>query len=146
MTVLDAYAVISYLRDEIAAGEVQAILRSQTLLSTVNQAEVLDQLVRVFGREPDDVEADLALLAESGMALSPLDTQCATMAGRLRARHYHRQGCAVSLADCAAAATALRAERPLATADPALAALMRAEAGRVAELPDRSGRLPLQAP
>jgi predicted nucleic acid-binding protein len=63
-------------------------------------------------------------------------------AGRLRARHYHRNAMAVSLADCIAAATALSLDRPLATADPALAALVRAEGGQVRGLVDSKGRLP----
>jgi ribonuclease VapC len=142
MTVLDAYAVIAFLRDENAADEVAALLRAPTLLPTVNQAEVLDQLVRVYGRDADDVEADLALLSETGMAVAPRDASSAVLAGRLRARHYHRERCAVSLADCVAAATALRAEQPLATADPALAAVVRAEAGEILGLPDRRGLRP----
>jgi predicted nucleic acid-binding protein len=96
----------------------------------------------VFGRHPDDVPADLALLAHAGVTVEWLSPDVATEAGRLRARHYHRQRCAVSLADCVAAATALAHRRPLATSDPALAALVRAEAGEVHGLPERRGRLP----
>ncbi|MGH3721967.1 MAG: hypothetical protein ACRDRI_24610 [Pseudonocardiaceae bacterium] len=48
MTVLDAYAVISFLRDEVAADEVATLLRGPTLLPAVNQAEVIDQMVRTY--------------------------------------------------------------------------------------------------
>ncbi|MGC1289494.1 MAG: hypothetical protein WA895_41775, partial [Streptosporangiaceae bacterium] len=48
---------------------------------------------------------------------------------RIRARRYHRDRAAISLADCVAASTALAARQPLATADPALAAALRAEGG-----------------
>lgn len=76
------------------------------------------------------------------MEVTPLTPEHGAEAGRLRARHYHRVDSAVSPADCVAAATALAAQWPLATADPALAALMRAEGGRVRALPDSKGRLP----
>lgn len=142
MTVLDAFAVLAFLRDEPAAGAVADLLRRPTTLSAVNATEVVDQLVRVFGRDPDDVQADLALLEHSGLHLAPVSAEIGILAGRLRARHYHRDRMAVSLADCVAAATALSAARSLATADPALAALMRTEAGTVHALPDSAGRLP----
>lgn len=142
MTVLDAYAVIAYLRGERAAAEVAELLRTPTRLSVVNQAEVIDRLVRLFGWPVDDVEADLALLTDAGMRLSPVDAECAVRAGRLRALHYQRERCAVSLADCVSAATALLAGLPCATADPALAMLVRAQGGTVVALPDRQGRRP----
>ena len=142
MTVLDAYAVISFLRGENAADEVAALLRAPTLLPAVNQAEIVDQMVRTYRREADDVEADLALLSQAGMDIEPLDSATAVLAGRLRARHYHRERCAVSLADCVAAATAIMNDRPLATADPALAGVLRAERGEVVGVPDSNGRRP----
>lgn len=67
MTVLDAYALVAYLRGEAAANDVAALLRAPTILSE---------------------------------------------------------------------------HRPLATADPALAALVRAEGGKAHGLPDSNGRLP----
>lgn len=142
MTVLDAYAVISFFRGELAADEVATLLREPTLLPAVNQAEVIDQMVRTYHRAADDVEADLALLCHVGMEVATLDIETATLAGRLRARHYHRERCAVSLADCVASATAIMHGCPLATADPALAALLRAEHGKIIGLPDSNGHRP----
>lgn len=142
MTVLDAYAVVAYLRAEAMADEVASILRSPTVLPALNAAEVIDQLVRVFGRDPDEVHADLAVLSHAGMRLAWLSPEVATLAGRLRARHYHRQRMAVSLADCVVAATALSEQLPLATSDPALASLVRTEGGKVHGLPDSAGQLP----
>jgi predicted nucleic acid-binding protein len=142
VTVLDAYAVLAYLRGERSADEVAALLRSPTLLSAVNAAEVLDQLVRVFGRDADDVHADLALLSHAGMEITPVTVEIGLLAGRLRGRHHHRDRMAVSLADCVAAATALSQRRPLATSDPALAGMLRAEGGPVHGLPDSRGRRP----
>jgi len=139
MTILDAYAVIAYLRAEPSSGEVAQLLREPTQLTAVNAAEVCDQMTRVFGRDPDSIEADLALLACAGMDMLPVTSELAIQAGRLRASHYHRQHSAVSLADCIAAAAALTTKRPLATADPALATLVRAEGGHIHPLPDSSG-------
>lgn len=142
MTVLDAYAVLAFLRNETAAELVSELLRSPTVLTAVNAAEVIDQLVRVYGRDADDVHADIALLSNAGMDLSPVSADVGLLAGRLRARHYHRERMAVSLADCVAAATALSIGRPLATADAALAAMVRVEGISLHALPDSAGRLP----
>lgn len=142
MTVLDAYAVLAYLRDEPAAEAIGELLSAPTTLSAVNATEVIDQMVRVYGRDPDDVHADLVLLSYVGMQLIPVSTDVGVAAGRLRARHHHRERTAVSLADCVAAATALFIEKPLATSDPPLAQLVRAEAGTVHALPDSRAREP----
>jgi PIN domain nuclease of toxin-antitoxin system len=142
VTVLDAYAVVAYLRAEPCANDVAALLRGTSSLSAANAAEVVDQLTRVFGSDPDDVHADLALLANAGMNLVPVTPDLGLLAGRLRAKHYHRDRSAVSLADCIAAATALSLDRPLATSDPALAGVVRAEGGAVHGLPDSRGVLP----
>jgi PIN domain nuclease of toxin-antitoxin system len=142
VTVLDAYAIIAYLRGEGSADEVAALLRERPLLAAANAAEVVDQMVRVWGRDGDDVEGDLALLGHAGLRVQGLDAELALAAGRLRAAHYRRRDRAISLADCVAAATALAVGAPLATADPALAAVVRAEGGTVTALPDSSGRRP----
>jgi PIN domain nuclease of toxin-antitoxin system len=142
MTVLDAYAVIAYLRGEPSSSEVASLLREPSHLAAVNAAEVCDQMVRVFGSNPDAVEGDLALLCHAGMNLLPVSPDLAIDAGRISARHYHRERSAVSLADCIAAATALACQQPLATSDPALAEVLRAEGGKVHALPDSRGRRP----
>jgi predicted nucleic acid-binding protein len=142
VTVLDAYAVIAYLRGEPAADEVADLLRGPTILTSVNAAEILDQLVRVFGSDPDAVEADLALLSHAGMTVLAVTNEIGVEAGRIRARHYHRDRAAISLADCVAASAALATRQPLATADPALAAVLRAEGGDVHPLPDSKGNRP----
>ena len=142
MTVLDAYAVIAYLRGEPSADEVADLLHGPTILTSVNAAEVLDQMVRVFGSDPDGVEADLALLSHAGMTVQAVTHELGMEAGRIRARRYHRDRAAISLADCVAASTSLAVGRPLATADPALAAVLRAEGGDVHALPDGKGNRP----
>ncbi|MGL5863436.1 MAG: PIN domain-containing protein [Phycicoccus sp.] len=142
MTVLDAYAVIAFLRGELGAGEVAPLPGEPTVMSTANAAEVIDQLVRIWKFDADDVHGDLALLAQAGMQIVPVTVDEGLAAGRLRASHYHRDRCAVSLTDCIAAASALGRQRPLATADPALAAVVRAEGGTIMPIASSSGAKP----
>jgi predicted nucleic acid-binding protein len=71
-----------------------------------------------------------------------MSPEMAIEAGRIRAHRYHREHAAISLADCMAAAAALAARQPLATADPALAKVVRAEGGDIHPLPGSKGRRP----
>jgi predicted nucleic acid-binding protein len=119
LTVLDAYAVIAYLRAEPAAGEVRPLLEGGgTSLTAVGVAEVFDHLVRLLGADEEDAALDLAQLRLTDAIV--VDSDIGLGAGRLRARHYHRSRCPVSMADCIAAESARRAEQPLATSDPHL--------------------------
>jgi predicted nucleic acid-binding protein len=93
-------------------------------------------------RYADDVHADIALLTNAGMQVTPVSANQGLLAGRLLARHYNRERCAVSLADCIAAATALSEQLPLATSDPALATVVRIEGGTVHPLADSNGVKP----
>jgi PIN domain nuclease of toxin-antitoxin system len=47
VVVLDAFAVIAFLRGEPSAAEVAALLREPSQLTAVNAAEVCDQMSRV---------------------------------------------------------------------------------------------------
>lgn len=142
MTVLDAYAVIAYLREEPCADEVSGLLRGSALLTSVNAAEVRDKMVRVFGADADGVEADLALLCLAGLSVQAVTHELGMLAGGIRARCYSRERAAVSLADCVAAAAALTTGSPLATSDHALAKVLRSEGGKIHPLPDSRGRRP----
>ncbi|MCC5951195.1 MAG: PIN domain-containing protein [Acidimicrobiia bacterium] len=120
MIVLDAYAVLAFLKGETAAPEVGSLLGAQepTALTVIGVAEVLDHLIRVVGADDEDAALDLAQLD----LLNPLDLdeRTAAAAGLLRARHYHRTRCAVSLADCIAAEVTRNLGSQLATSDPHL--------------------------
>ena len=137
--VLDAYAVIAYLLNEPAADDVAELFTQPTVLASVNAAEVMDQMVRVWKHDPDDVDVALAMLTKVNMVIAPARPAIALYAGRLRARHYDKRTCSVSMADCFAAATALDMRLALATSDPHLAQLMAAENGHVTRLPDSRG-------
>ena len=135
---LDAYAVIAFLRDEPAAGEVASILRSDdAALTSVGLAEVVDHLIRLAGFDEEDVFLDLA---ELGLNESvAIDSRAGGEGSRLRARYYHRTGCAVSMADCLAAVVARERSVPLATSDSHLLDVCQAEHIDVIVLPRSDG-------
>lgn len=119
MSVLDAYAVIAFLRAEPAAEVVQPVLESgDTVLTAIGVAEVVDHLVRVIGVEEEQAVLDVAQLGL--LEGYPVDAELGLAAGRLRARQYHRTRCSVSMADCVAAEVARSLGRPLVTSDPHL--------------------------
>lgn len=136
---LDAYAVIAFLRDERAADEVASLLRSDddVSLTSVGLAEVIDQLVRLAGIDEEEVSLDLAELGLNDSVA--IDSRVGGQAGRLRARYYHRTSCAVSMADCLAAVVARERSVPLATSDPHLLDLCQAERIDVIALPRSDG-------
>ena len=140
MTVLDAYAVIAHLRAEPAAAEVRALLKStEVALTAVGVAEVLDYLIRIVGANEEDAALDLAQLGL--LDAIPVTAALGADAGRLRARHYHRTRCPVSMADCVAAEAARSRAEPLATSDPDLLTVCHLEdIGRVA-LPGSGGSI-----
>ena len=126
MTILDAYAVIAYLKAEPAAPEVRPLLdRGEANLTAVGVAEVLDHLVRLAGADEEDAALDLAQLGLLDGVV--VDSDLGLASGRLRARRYHRSRCAVSMADCIAAEAARREATGLATSDPHLLDLCRVE-------------------
>ncbi|MCC6227047.1 MAG: hypothetical protein IT195_11670 [Microthrixaceae bacterium] len=119
MIILDAYAVLAFLKGERAAPEVRSLLQTDSArLTVVGVAEVLDHLIRIVGVDPEEAALDLAQLGL--LDPPPLDETTAIAAGMLRARHYDRTRCAVSLADCIAAEATRRTSSRLATSDPHL--------------------------
>lgn len=139
MTILDAYAVLAFLKAEPAATEVRDLLGAPAAsLTALGVAEVLDHLVRVVGADEEDAVLDVAQLGlMDGIAV---DSAVGAAAGRLRARHYHRTRCAVSLADCVAAEVARGRKQALATSDPQLLDVCHVEAITVTVLPAPAAR------
>jgi predicted nucleic acid-binding protein len=139
--VLDSYAVLALLKGEPAAAEVQMLVEDDedALLTPLGVAEVLDHLVRLANVEEEEAVLDLAQLRLA--TPTPVESELATRAGLLRARHYHRKNRAVSLADCVAAETARPLGCRLASADPHLLDLCRDERIAVIPLPDSTSRI-----
>jgi len=138
--ILDAYAVVAFLRNEPAAEEVQAVLAGNrgASLTVVGVAEVLDRLIRLGGTDEEEAALDLAQLSLADP--EPLGVSVAAAAGLLRARRYHRTRCAVSLADCIAAEVARSNGTAVVTSDPHLLDVCATEGIAVEVLPDTQGR------
>ena len=139
MIVLDAYAVLAFLKGEPAAPQVRLVLEEDETrrLTAVGVTEVVDHLVRIVG-----VDEEVALLDLAQLRLldpHPLDASLGVAAGRLRARRYHRTRCAVSLADCVAAEAARSTDGVLVTSDPHLLDVCHAEGIGVHVLPSTNG-------
>ncbi|HVA75434.1 MAG TPA: PIN domain-containing protein [Acidimicrobiales bacterium] len=126
MTVLDAYAVLAFLKGEPAATEVRGLLDTgEAALTAVGVAEVLDHLVRLAGADEENAALDLAQLGLlDGIVVN---SDLGVAAGRFRARRYHRSRRAISMADCIAAEAARQADTDLATSDPHLLDACRTE-------------------
>jgi len=138
LTLLDSYAVVAYLLDEPAAEHVRRVIRHQTArITATGLGEVFDQVVRVYGVDEEQLVLDLA---EIGLLdAEPVDSSIGAAAGRLRARHYHRTRCPLSMADCQVAETARSLNEPLATSDPPLLTVCHVEGIAVLPLPQRDG-------
>lgn len=142
MILLDAYAVLALARNEAAASEVEAVVRAHDVAVTAtNYFEAADQLIRVTGWTPDETSERFALLFDRAVSVRAVDERVAWDGAVLRAGHYDRNTCSVSLADCILLASAGR-DDIVATADPAVAAVARAEGIELIALPDSAGQLP----
>jgi PIN domain nuclease of toxin-antitoxin system len=139
--VLDAYAVIAALVAERARAEVQPLLKTGVICAP-NVAEVVDVCVRIHGNEERTVRERAGWLISGGLEVAALESGLALAAGSLRARHYRRRHCEISQGDCLALALAKQRQLPLATADPDLAAVARAEDVEIIALPDSKGKRP----
>jgi predicted nucleic acid-binding protein len=138
MTILDTYAVLAYLRDEPAAQQVSELIDAgDTALTAVGVAEVLDHIVRLLGADEEEAALDLAALGLLEAII--VDATLGSAAGRLRARHYHRKRCAISMADCIAAESARRTGHSLVTSDPHLLDVCHAEQIPIIVLPGSNG-------
>lgn len=141
MIVLDAYAVIAFLRGEPAAEQVRGLLEGgeEIRLTSTGLAEVIDNLVRRMGVDPEEAVLDVAQLGV-GPAMQ-IDASTGQLAGLLRAQHFHARTREVSLADCVAAAAAQEAGARLATSDGPLLDLCHEEEIGYIVLPNSSGEV-----
>jgi len=139
---LDAYALVAFLADEPARGEVEGLLRESCVVTTVNLAESLDIVGRVHGIDEDELRHLVDPLIGDALTVDTPPEDDAWSAAAIRRRHYDRATRELSLADCFLVAAALRLESAVATADPAVASTAREESLEVISLPDTSGRRP----
>ncbi|SEE37629.1 hypothetical protein [Jiangella alba] len=109
------------------------------LIHPLNLAVVIDRMARLVGADPDDIEADMAIL---GVEIADVTADALVEPGRWRARDYHRADRPVSLADCVAGVCAVTMGIALATSDAHCAHMVRDEGGAVVALPDSKGVRP----
>ena len=123
LTVLDASAVIGFLRDEPARNQVEDLLRRRPppVISAVNLCEAIDVLVRVGGHTEEAVNDAIGLLIVGGLEVEPFWLPHGRLAASIRAAHYHRSRSPISLGDAACLATARSLKATVATTDAALA-------------------------
>ncbi len=142
VTLLDASCLIALAEDEPVAAEVEALLRHEsTVITSVNLLEVADYLTRRAGWPEDEVRSRLALVVGHVVRVEPVGEEEAWRGARIRVRYYEPKICELSLADCVLLASC-RADDAVATSDPAVVAVARAEGIDVIPLPDSSGRRP----
>jgi predicted nucleic acid-binding protein len=142
LTLLDAYALVAFVADEPAAEDVELLLRAGRCgITTVNFAEAVDVTRRVHGLSEEDVRVVTEPLLDDVIAVIRPSQAQAWRCAELRVRYYDRRASALSLADCLLLAAA-GSEDAIATSDPAVARVARAEGIGVMPLPDTAGERP----
>lgn len=122
MILLDASALIAFLRAEKAERQVREMLRGgDAAITSVNLAETVDVLGRVGGVAPSDLDEMLAPLLGSALMVIPIGEREARIGGSIRATRYHHKRAPVSLADCLLMGAALTHGAAIATVDQVLA-------------------------
>jgi predicted nucleic acid-binding protein len=141
--ILDAYALVALIVDEPAAEIVDELVRpGDAAITSVNLGEAVDVSCRVHGLDEAEVVAALEPMLIGGqLTLIAPGATVAWRAAHLRISHYGRRTRPVSMADCFLLAAAGTGDR-VATADPAVAEVARAEGIEVVALPDSSGHRP----
>lgn len=112
--VLDASALLAFIRGETGAEEIADVL-SSSRMSVANWAEVMDVALRE-SIDPDVVRA----LLSTGLEVVPLTIAQAELAAGIR---YNVRPLGLSLADCCCLALAYDHERPVLTGDAEWASL-----------------------
>ncbi len=142
MILLDASALIAFLYGEPAEGEVAALLQGGECATPAPcLAEVVDQLIRRNGVQPEEVVDRLDPLIEAALGIVPVENRLGWQAGEFRAVHYARRDSDLSLADCLLLAC-VGSDDKLASSDRPLLAAARALELGVIPLPDSRGRRP----
>lgn len=139
MILLDANALLAFLKDEPAAGEVAALLRGGDCATPAScLSEVVDRLIRRSGVPAKEVVDRLEPLIDASLEILPIEGRVGWQAGEFRGVHYARGSTDLSLADCILLAVA-GPDDELATADRDLATIAASHDISVIVLPDSQG-------
>jgi predicted nucleic acid-binding protein len=144
LTFLDAYPLVALLANEPAADEVEQLLRRDGgSVAIVNLCEAIDVCQRVRALPAAEIRDALQPLLLVGTLVAVASgPEEAWLAAHLRARYYDRKARALSLADCILLAHARMQGDGVATSDPAVVDVARAEGIGVVALPDSTGVRP----
>ena len=128
---------------EPAAPEVKRLLkREQVAIVSVNLAESIDILVRVFGNELSEVESRLVPLLATTLPVLSVGESEARRGAEVRIDQYHHRDLPLSLSDCILLGTALIREAAIATSDAPLARGGEEVGVEVLGLKDSTGKRP----
>lgn len=144
MTYIDAYGLVALMANEPAAAEVEELLRTEECrVVAVNLAEAVDVAARVHGYPLHEIRAALEPLVLGGHLAVAVSAEAeAWLAAEIRVGEYHRSKRPLSMADCLLLAHALSTGHGLATSDPDITAVARADGVTVIAFPDRDGQRP----
>jgi PIN domain nuclease of toxin-antitoxin system len=143
LILLDATALVAAMVGEPAAPEVKRLLkREQVAIVSVNLAESIDILVRVFGNELSEVESRLVPLLATTLPVLSVGESEARKGAEVRIDQYHHRDLPLSLSDCILLGTALIREAAIATSDAPLARDGEEVGVEVLGLKDSTGKRP----
>jgi PIN domain nuclease of toxin-antitoxin system len=136
---IDASALIALLGAEPAAEEVQGMLNSGAVMTTLNLAEAVDRLKRRYGLDVERTRPVVEGLLAKSLMLLPLGPSQAWRAGEIRAAHHHRSDCPIPLADAVLVASVPPGGR-IASSDCCLLTVAATEGIATIPLQDSQGR------
>ncbi len=144
MTYVDAYGLVALIANEVAAPEVEELLRGeQCRIVAVNLAEAIDVAARTHGYPLDEIRKALEPLILAGrLTVAVSDESEAWLAAEIRVSQYHRSKRPLSMADCVLLAHAFSTGDAVATSDPHVADVARSRGLTVIALPDTDGNRP----
>jgi predicted nucleic acid-binding protein len=102
MILLDAAPLIAFFTGDAGAAETRELIdgREAVAVAVVNLAEVFDVLIRVYGVSDAEMRATVEPLIGDPIGVVSPTAEAGRRAGMLRARHYRKRTCELSLADC----------------------------------------------
>ncbi len=115
------------------------MLNRGAAMTTLNLAEAIDRLKRRYDLEIERTRPVIEGLLAKSLMLLPLGPAQAWRAGEIRAVHYHRTRCPISLADAVLVASAPAGGR-VASSDGPLLSVAASEGVATTVLPDSKGR------
>lgn len=138
--ILDASALIAFLRQEPAADTVEQLLNGgKTAMVSLNLAESVEILMRIDSIPRAKLEEIVVPLISKAVAMIDLDSELSWQAAELRATHYHRRDLPISLADCSLLAAASK-DDTIVTSDLPILRLAGRLGVQAQQLPDSSGK------